>query len=67
MRDQTVYLIKPDGSLGYEFKVGLIDDNLVEEEARRAAVEDGAGTTDEVASWSLMMPPSNEGGAGSAT
>jgi hypothetical protein len=39
MHNRTVFLIKPDGTVGYEFQVGLLTNPDVGTEARNAALE----------------------------
>ncbi|MFC4170479.1 hypothetical protein ACFOYU_00130 [Microvirga sp. GCM10011540] len=56
MQDRTVFLIKPDGSVGYEFRGGLLPEDELEAEARKAALEDQAGTYEEIAAWTFMAP-----------
>ena len=58
MPDRRVSLIKPDGSVGYEFHVGLLQDSEFDVEARKAALEERAGTQEEITSWTLMAPAS---------
>jgi hypothetical protein len=59
-----VHLEKPDGSVGYEYRVGLnglnyksgltmlikIEPDLADE-ARKAAVDDGEATNEEIRTW----------------
>ncbi|MFC4172898.1 hypothetical protein ACFOYU_12610 [Microvirga sp. GCM10011540] len=56
MQDRTVFLIGPDGSVGYEFHGGLLLEDELEAEARKAALEDQAGTQEEIATWTFMAP-----------
>jgi hypothetical protein len=62
MVNKEVYLIKPDGTVGYVFQVGLLktigmpSDLDLDLEARKAALEDGAGTEEEIATWQLSVP-----------
>jgi hypothetical protein len=57
MHVRTVYLIKPDGSVGYEFYVGDLPESEIDAEARRAALDEGVGESEEIRSWSLMIGP----------
>ncbi|MFC4173473.1 hypothetical protein ACFOYU_15630 [Microvirga sp. GCM10011540] len=56
MQDRTVFLIKPDGSVGYEFHGGLLPEGELEVEARKAALRDNAGSHEEIATWTFMAP-----------
>jgi hypothetical protein len=61
MRERKVFLLKPDGSVGYEQAIGraeiarLADQVRVDVETRKAAVADGAGTEGEIKRWRLVI------------
>lgn len=60
MQDLTVFLIKPDGGVGYELQVGLLPRSELEEEARKAALDDQVGTKEEIATWILLAPGAHD-------
>lgn len=54
MQDRTVFPIKPDSSVGYEFHGASLPDSELEAEARKPALEDEAGTEEEIGTWTFM-------------
>lgn len=66
MHNKKAFLVKPDGSVGYEFGIGLIAtagfpaEELIDAEAREAAEQDGAGSKEEIKTWRLVIPPSED-------
>ena len=61
MHERKVFLLKPDGTVGYEHSIGraeiaqLADQVRVDVETRKAAIEVGAGTEGEIRRWRLVI------------
>ena len=56
LHDLTVFVIKPNGSVGYEYQIGLLPRSELEEVARKAALDDQVGTGEEITPWTLLAP-----------